>query len=177
MRPPGRFGLGYHPLRSSSSTLEPALSIKTPRLIRDRCGVYYFRLIVPLTWRQTVKKTEIRRSLRTKDATIARQAALLLSTRIEVFMANSKNIPTGKSLLIPEQEQELLGWMDGSEANKMVVRRYGNGNIVELTPFHGHLIVHQEGVQDAQTAYPQTAVLGAISPANDRTRSGWAKPQ
>ena len=25
---------------------------------------------------------------------------------------------------------------------------------LELTPFHGHLIVQQKGVQDAQTAYP-----------------------
>ena len=48
---------------------------------------------------------------------------------------------------------------------------------LELTPFDRHLIVHQEGVQDAQTAYPQAAVLGAISPANGRTRSGWAQPQ
>ena len=30
---------------------------------------------------------------------------------------------------------------------------------LELTPFDGHLIVHQEGVQDAQTAHPQTAEL------------------
>ena len=37
---------------------------------------------------------------------------------------------------------------------------------LELTPFHGHLIVHQEGVQDAQTTYPEAAVSGAISSAN-----------
>ena len=36
---------------------------------------------------------------------------------------------------------------------------------LELTPFDGHLIVQQEGVQDAQTAYPKTAVFCAISPA------------
>ena len=47
---------------------------QNPRLICDRCGVYYFRLIVPLSWRQTGEKTEIRRSLRTKDAAIARLA-------------------------------------------------------------------------------------------------------
>jgi len=28
------------------------VSIKTPRLIRDRCGVYYFPLIVPLALRE-----------------------------------------------------------------------------------------------------------------------------
>ncbi|MEI8031581.1 MAG: DUF6538 domain-containing protein [Comamonadaceae bacterium] len=67
------------------------MSIKTPRLIQDRCGVYYFRLIVPLSWRDIVKKAEIRRSLRTKDAGTAREAALLLSARIEAFMANSKS--------------------------------------------------------------------------------------
>jgi hypothetical protein len=59
------------------------VSIKTPRLIRDRCGVYYFRLIVPLIWSETAKKTEIRRSLRINDASLARQAALLLSTRLK----------------------------------------------------------------------------------------------
>ena len=67
------------------------MSIKTPRLIQDRCGVYYFRLIVPLSWRHIVKKTEIRRSLRTKDAATARQAALVLSARMEVFVAKSKS--------------------------------------------------------------------------------------
>ena len=55
--------------------------------------------------------------------------------------------------------------------------RLGGGNELELTRFDGHRIVHQEGVQDAQTAYPQTAVLGAISSTNDRARSDWAQPQ
>ena len=53
------------------------MSITTPRLIRDRCDVYYFRLIVPPHWRETVSKAEIRRSLRTKDAATARHAVLL----------------------------------------------------------------------------------------------------
>ena len=61
------------------------MSIKTPRLIRDRCGVYYFRLIVPLALRQSVGKTEFRRSLRTKDAATARQRALELSLSVEAF--------------------------------------------------------------------------------------------
>jgi hypothetical protein len=34
---------------------------------------------------------------------------------------------------------------------------------LELTLFHGHLIVHTEGVLSVQTAYPQAAVSGAIS--------------
>ena len=34
---------------------------------------------------------------------------------------------------------------------------------LELTLFHGHLIVHTEGVRSVQTAYPQAAVSGAIS--------------
>ncbi len=62
------------------------MSIKTPRLIRDRCGVYYFRLIVPLALRQSVGKTEFRRSLRTKDSAIARQRALALSVAVETRM-------------------------------------------------------------------------------------------
>ena len=73
------------------------MSIKTPRLIRDRCGVYYFRLIVPLSWRDTVKRTEIRRSLRTKDVSIARQAGLLLPARMEAFMADSKESKLDRS--------------------------------------------------------------------------------
>ena len=66
------------------------MSIKTPRLIRDRCGVYYFRFLVPLHWRETVGKAEIRRSLRTKDAATARHAALLLSARMEALMVDRK---------------------------------------------------------------------------------------
>ena len=66
------------------------MSIKVPRLIRDRCGVYYFRFLVPLEWRESVGKAEIRRSLRTKDAAIARHAALLLSARLEAMMVDRK---------------------------------------------------------------------------------------
>lgn len=97
------------------------MSIKTPRLIRDRCGVYYFRLIVPLSWRQTVKKTEIRRSLRTKDVLIARHAALLLSARMEAFMASSKH-PN-----LQLAEDELNAFIKDSVAYKMKVRFYGSG--------------------------------------------------
>ena len=48
---------------------------------------------------------------------------------------------------------------------------------VELTPFHGHRIVQQQGVQDGQTAYPQAAVLGGISSTTGRTRASWAQSQ
>ena len=34
---------------------------------------------------------------------------------------------------------------------------------LELTPFHGHLMVLAEGVRSVQTAHPQAAVSGAIS--------------
>ena len=70
--------------------MELLVSIKTPRLIRDRCGVFYFRLIVPLTLREVVGKTEFRRSLRTKDSAEARQRALSLSVAVEAMMANPK---------------------------------------------------------------------------------------
>lgn len=66
------------------------MSIKTPRLTRDRCGVYYFRLVVPLALRKDVGKTEYRRSLRTKDSAIARQRALVLSVAVETLVANPK---------------------------------------------------------------------------------------
>ena len=71
MRPSGWFGFDHHPIRSSSSTLELVCEHQTPRLIRDRCGVYYFRVIVPLALRDTTGKTELRRSLRTKDTDFA----------------------------------------------------------------------------------------------------------
>jgi hypothetical protein len=74
-------------------TLELPVSIKTPRLIQDRCGVYYFRPMVPLSLRHIVKKTEIWRSLRTKDGAMARQAALLLFVRMEAILAKSKAGP------------------------------------------------------------------------------------
>ena len=66
------------------------MSIKTPRLIRDRCGVYYFRLIVPLALRQFTGKAEFRRSLRTKDSVVARQRALSLSLAVESMMVSPK---------------------------------------------------------------------------------------
>ncbi|MCX7248743.1 MAG: site-specific integrase [Burkholderiales bacterium] len=67
------------------------MSIKTPRLIRDRCGVYYFRFVVPLALRQSVGKTEFRRSLKTKDSAIARQRALALCVAVETVMAPNIN--------------------------------------------------------------------------------------
>ena len=66
------------------------MSIKTPRLIRDRCGVYYFRLIVPLVLRKFIGKAEFRRSLRTKDSVVARQRALSLSLAVESMMVSPK---------------------------------------------------------------------------------------
>ena len=66
------------------------MSIKTPRLIRDRCGVYYFRFIVPLALRDSIGKTELRRSLRTKEADIARHRALILSAHTEAVMVDPR---------------------------------------------------------------------------------------
>ena len=66
------------------------MSIKIPRLIRDRCGVYYFRLIVPLALRDSIGKAELRRSLRTKEADIARHRALILSAQMEAVMVDPK---------------------------------------------------------------------------------------
>ncbi len=66
------------------------MSIKTPRLIRDCCGVYYFRLIVPLALREFAGKAEFRRSLQTKDSALARQRALSLSLLVESMMVSPK---------------------------------------------------------------------------------------
>lgn len=81
------------------------MSIKTPRLIRDRCGVYYFRLIVPLALRATVGKTEFRRSLRTKDSAIARQRALALSVAVETRM--NDDIGNFSHLFKPDAKQRI----------------------------------------------------------------------
>jgi integrase len=83
--------------------MELPVSIKTPRLIRDRCGVYYFRLIVPLALREFVGKTEFRRSLRTKDSAIARQRALALSVAVETRM--NDDIGNFSHLLKPDAQK------------------------------------------------------------------------
>jgi hypothetical protein len=41
--------------------------------------------------------------------------------------------------------------------------RFYEAVTVELTPFHGHLIVLAKGVQSVQTTHTQAAVLGAVS--------------
>ena len=83
--------------------MELPVSIKTPRLIRDRCGVYYFRFVVPLALRQAVGKTEFRRSLKTKDSAIARQRALALCVAVETVMA--PNINDFPHLLKPDAKK------------------------------------------------------------------------
>jgi len=118
------------------------MSIKTPRLVRDRCGVFYFRFIVPLAWRVTIKKTEIRRSLRTKDASVARQSALLLSARMEVFVRRSKTV-TNEEMPLEKVEEELLSWMrKDTESYKMIARLYPNGE------FH----IETDTVEEAEIA-------------------------
>ena len=85
--------------------MELPVIIKTPRLIRDRCGVFYFRLIVPLALRQSVGKTEFRRSLRTKDSAIARQRALALSVAVETRM--NDDIGNFSHLFKPDAKQRI----------------------------------------------------------------------
>jgi integrase len=102
------------------------MSIKTPRLIRDHCGVYYFRWIVPLPWRAALGKREIRRSLRTKDAASARHSALLLSAQMEALMAEKKAKPAAAGL--PQLDDDLLAWMNNNQANKMRVRIFKDGS-------------------------------------------------
>lgn len=66
------------------------MSIKTPRLTRDRCGVFYIRLVVPKALRADIGKSELRRSLRTKDCSIAKQRALTLNLALEAALTNPK---------------------------------------------------------------------------------------
>ena len=66
------------------------MSIKTPRLTRDRCGVFYIRLVVPAALRKDIGKSELRRSLRTKDCSIAKQRALTLNLALEAALTNPK---------------------------------------------------------------------------------------
>jgi len=117
------------------------VSIKTPRLILDRCGVFYFRWIVPLTWREAVGRTEIRRSLGTKDASLARQSALLLSARMEAAMAAKKSAEkaAGKGRAAPmaaaerQARAEVMAVMqeaadEAAVAYKMKARFYPDGS-------------------------------------------------
>ena len=49
---------------------------KTPRLYRNRFGVYYLRHVLPKLEQAQLRKREIWRSLKTKDADLARCYAL-----------------------------------------------------------------------------------------------------
>jgi hypothetical protein len=108
------------------------VSIKTPRLIQDRCGVFYFRWIVPVSWRHILEKAEIRRSLRTKDALLARQTALLLSADLEAFMVDKKKLAdtaaaAARAEILACSEREILAFMKSNESYKMRVRIYKTG--------------------------------------------------
>ena len=66
------------------------MSIKTLRLTRDRCGVFYIRLVVPQALRAEIGKLELRHSLRTKDCSIAKKRALTLNLALEAALTNPK---------------------------------------------------------------------------------------
>ena len=113
-----------------------SMSIKTPRLIQDRCGVFYFRFLVPQSWRQIVGKTELRRSLRTKDAQQARLSALRLSVELEELMATlKKNTPVdlsskaGLDEHVRARDETIKGWLAESSANKVIARQFRDGVI------------------------------------------------
>lgn len=104
------------------------MSIKTPRLIQDRCGVYYFRWIVPLPWRPAVGKTELRRSLGTKDARLARQSALLLSANLEGIMASKKMAAKPQDSELGELDSAFRDFLGSKqEAYKVIARVYKDG--------------------------------------------------
>ena len=44
---------------------------------------------------------------------------------------------------------------------------------MELTPFHGHLIVTKQGVKNVRSEESQATVSARISPASDRTGQIW----
>ncbi len=64
--------------------------MKIPRLIQDRHGTYYFRLVVPQGARLLVGKKEIRKTLHTKDRFLAGQMALALNIWINELMTRPK---------------------------------------------------------------------------------------
>ena len=57
--------------------------VKIPRMIQDRHGTYYLRIIVPQRARLIVGKKEIRKTLRTKDPFTARQLAYAFNIWID----------------------------------------------------------------------------------------------
>ena len=71
-----------------------------------------------------------------------------------------------EAIFAPPSMLVALRFVDAKDSNKQCNLRAVFALELELTAFHGHLIVHQEGVQDAQTTYPEAAVSGAISRAN-----------
>lgn len=64
--------------------------VKIPRLIQDRHGTYYFRLVVPQGARLLVGKKEIRKTLHTKNRFLAGQMALALNIWINELMTKPK---------------------------------------------------------------------------------------
>lgn len=64
--------------------------MKIPRLIQDRHGTYYFRLVVPQGARLLVGKKEIRKTLHTKNWFLAGQMALALNIWINELMTKPK---------------------------------------------------------------------------------------
>lgn len=66
------------------------MSIKIPCLTQDRCGVLYICLVVPAALRADIGKSELRRRLRTKDCSIAKQRALKLNLALEATLTNPK---------------------------------------------------------------------------------------
>lgn len=67
--------------------------MKSPRLIKNRHGSYYFRLIVPLSMRDAIGKTELRRSLNTKNPKVATLRALYLNLLVEQGKARGEDMP------------------------------------------------------------------------------------
>ena len=59
------------------------MSIRTPRIFKNRHGTYYFRYLLPKPLAQQLGQREYRQSLKTKDPALARLLGLRLNVQIE----------------------------------------------------------------------------------------------
>lgn len=81
------------------------MPISTPRLIKSRHGVYFFRVLVPEAHVPAIGQRERRFSLGTKDAATAKIVALRLSIIVELARPYALSSPTAMKYLLDQLAQ------------------------------------------------------------------------
>ncbi|MCZ2897836.1 hypothetical protein MTR01_27835 [Burkholderia thailandensis] len=94
--------------------------IKIPRLIRDRFGTYYLRVVIPKSLQAGLKQVEFRKSLGTKDFHRAKLLALYFNAQIESMGMSKPKISDFDLVLRGLDRYRIARGSDGSfevEAN------------------------------------------------------------